>query len=54
MTNLVDFDNLSQVLGTTSLVTDVPMTFTGAIVTLSANPGDVSLSAATDPESGFQ
>ena len=54
VSNLVDLDNLSQVLSTTSLVTDVPMTFTGAIVTLSANPGDVSLTAAADPESGFQ
>ncbi len=54
VTNLVDLDNLSQVLGNTSLVTDAPMTFSGAIVTLSANPGDVSLTAGTDPESGFQ
>jgi hypothetical protein len=54
VTNLVDLDNLSQMLGNTSLVTDAPMTFTGAIVTLSANPGDVSLTAATDPENGFQ
>jgi hypothetical protein len=54
VTNLVDLDNLSQVLGNTDLVTDAPMTFSGAIVTMSANPGDVSLTAAMDPESGFQ
>jgi hypothetical protein len=54
VTNLVDLDNLSQVLGSTELVTDAPLTFTGAIVTLSANPGDVSLTAAADPQSGFQ
>jgi hypothetical protein len=54
VTNLVDLDNLSQVLGNTDLATDAPMTFSGAIVTMSANPGDVSLTAATDPQSGFQ
>src|SRR5450432_2901099 len=54
VTNLVDLDNLSEVLGNASLVTDTAMTFTSAIVTLSANPGDVTLTAASDPESGFQ
>jgi hypothetical protein len=54
VTNLVDLDNLSEVLGNASLVTATPMTFAGAIVTLSANPGDVTLTAAADPESGFE
>jgi hypothetical protein len=53
VTNLVNLDNLSDVLGNATIVTDAPVTFTGAIVTVSANPGDVSLTAAADPEAGF-
>jgi hypothetical protein len=53
VTNLVNLDNLSDVLGNATIVTDAPVTYTGAIVTLSANPGDVSLTAAADPEAGF-
>lgn len=53
VTNLVNLDNLSDVLGNATIVTDAPVSYTGAVVTLSANPGDVSLTAATDPEAGF-
>lgn len=54
VTNLVNLDNLSDVLGNATIVTDAPVTFTGAIITVSANPGDVTLTAATDPEAGFE
>jgi len=48
--NLVDLDSLSDLIG------NVPVqagTYTGAVVTISANPGDVMLTAALDPEAGF-
>jgi hypothetical protein len=54
VTNLVNLDNLAEVLGNAVIVTNSPVTFTGAIVTVSANPGDVTLTAASDPEAGFQ
>jgi hypothetical protein len=48
--NLVQLDQLSEILGNAS----VPVgTYTSAILTLSANPGDVLLTAAADPENGF-
>ncbi|MFI4890588.1 MAG: hypothetical protein ACHQIL_08655 [Steroidobacterales bacterium] len=54
VTNLVNLDNLSELLGNASIVTDVPVTYIGAVVTISANPGDVLLTAAADPEPGFE
>ena len=54
VTNLVNLDNLSEVLGNASIVTDVPVTYAGAVVTISGNPGDVMLTAAADPETGFE
>ena len=50
MVNLAQLDNLGDVMGSP----DVPVgTYTGAILTLSANPGDIALNVAADPESGF-
>jgi len=50
VTNLVQLDSLSDLLATAT----VPLgTYTGAVLTLSANPGDVSLVVAADPEAGF-
>jgi Domain of unknown function (DUF4382) len=48
--NLVQLDNLSDVIGNVSVPTG---TYTGAVLTLSANPGDVILTANNNPESGF-
>jgi hypothetical protein len=48
--NLVQLDQLSEILG------NVPVpygTYTGAVVTVGANPGDVLLTTSADPESGF-
>jgi len=48
--NLVQLDQLSEILGNVS----VPVgTYTAAQLTLSANPGDVLLTTAADPEPGF-
>ena len=48
--NLEQLDQLGEILGNVS----VPVgTYTGAIMTISANPGDVLLTVAADPESGF-
>ena len=48
--NLVQLDQLSEILGNVS----VPVgTYTAAVLTLSANPGDVLLTTAPDPEPGF-
>jgi len=49
-TNLVELDQLSDLLGT---LTAPAGTYTGAILTVSANPGDVTLVVAADPETGF-
>jgi hypothetical protein len=50
MVNLAQLDNLGEVIGNP----DVPVgTYTGAILTLSANPGDIALNVAADPEAGF-
>src|SRR5271165_805010 len=45
--NLVQLDQLGELLGTLSVPTG---TYTGAILTISANPGDVMLVVAADPE----
>jgi len=48
--NLVQLDQLAELLGNVT----VPVgTYTGASITIGANPGDVLLTAAADPESGF-
>jgi uncharacterized protein DUF4382 len=48
--NLEQLDQLGEILGNLS----VPVgTYTGAILTISANPGDVLLTVAADPDSGF-
>src|SRR5579862_3995743 len=49
-TNLVELDQLSDLLGT---LTAPAGTYTGAILTVSANAGDVTLVVAADPETGF-
>jgi hypothetical protein len=48
--NLVDLDQLGDILGSLSVPAN---TYTGAILTISANPGDVTLVVAADPEAGF-
>jgi hypothetical protein len=48
--NLEQLDQLAEILGNAA----VPVgTYTGALVTVSANAGDVLLTAASDPETGF-
>jgi hypothetical protein len=49
--NLEQLDNLGEALSSAQLTAGV--TYTGAILTISANPGDVSLTVASDPETGF-
>jgi Domain of unknown function (DUF4382) len=48
--NLVQLDQLGEILGTLSVPAG---TYTGAILTISANPGDVTLVVSADPEAGF-
>jgi hypothetical protein len=48
--NLVQLDQLSEILGN---VTVAAGTYTGATLTIGANPGDILLTAAADPEAGF-
>ena len=50
MINLVELDQLADILDSASVPAG---TYTGAVVTLSANPGDVALTASSDPEPGF-
>jgi hypothetical protein len=48
--NLEQLDQLGEILGNVS----VPVgTYTGAVLTIGANPGDLLLTAAANPESGF-
>ena len=48
--NLVQLDQLAEILGNVS----VPVgTYTGAVITVSGNAGDILLTTAADPESGF-
>lgn len=49
-TNLVQLDELSELIGNPSVAAG---TYSGAVVTLSANPGDVELVTAAEPEAGF-
>jgi hypothetical protein len=48
--NLVQLDQLGELLGTVSVPAG---TYTGAILTVSANQGDVTLIVSADPEAGF-
>src|SRR5213076_2584491 len=48
--NLEQLDQLGEILGNVS----VPVgTYTGAVLTIGANPGDLLLTVAADPESGL-
>ena len=50
MVNLVQLDQLAEILGNVS----VPVgAYTGAVLTVSANPADLLLTVAADPEAGF-
>jgi hypothetical protein len=50
MVNLAQLDQIAEILGNVS----VPVgTYTAAVLTVSANSGDISLTVAADPESGF-
>ena len=48
--NLEQLDQLGEILGNASVPTG---TYTGAVLTVSANPGDVLLTVSDNPESGF-
>jgi Domain of unknown function (DUF4382) len=48
--NLVQLDQLSEILGNATIPAG---TYTAATLTVGGNPGDVLLTAATDPEAGF-
>jgi hypothetical protein len=48
--NLAQLDQIAEILGNVT----VPVgTYTGAVLTVSGNPGDVLLTVAADPEAGF-
>jgi hypothetical protein len=50
MINLAQLDQIAEILGNTS----VPVgTYTAAVLTVSANSGDVLLTVSADPETGF-
>ena len=48
--NLVELDQLSEILGNVSVPAG---TYTGAVITVGGNPGDVLLTTSSDPETGF-
>ncbi len=48
--NLEQLDQLAEILGNATVPTG---TYTGAVVTVSGNPGDVLLTSSADPEAGF-
>jgi len=48
--NLAQLDQIGELLGNIAVPAG---TYTGAVLTLSANPGDVMLTASADPETGF-
>jgi hypothetical protein len=50
MVNLEQLDQISEILGNTAIPVG---TYTGATLTIAANPGDVSLTTAAAPETGF-
>ena len=50
VTNLVLLDQIDDLLGNTG----IPLgNYSGAVLTVSANPGDILLTTATNPEAGF-
>ena len=49
--NLAQLDNLGEILNSVALTPGE--TYTGATLTISANPGDVTLVTSADPEAGF-
>lgn len=48
--NLAQLDQIAEILGNVSVPTG---TYTAAVLTLSANAGDILLTVAADPEAGF-
>jgi hypothetical protein len=48
--NLEQLDQLGEILGNVTVPTG---TYSGAVLTVSANPGDLLLTVSSDPESGF-
>jgi hypothetical protein len=48
--NLEQLDNLGEILGNSSIPAG---SYSGAVVSISANPGDVLLTVAPNPEAGF-
>ena len=50
MVNLEELDQIGELLGNATVP---PGTYTGAVLTVSANPGDVALVASSQPQSGF-
>lgn len=48
--NLVQLDSLSDIIGSVSVPVN---TYSGAVITVAGNPGDVVLTVASNPESGF-
>jgi hypothetical protein len=50
MVNLIELDQLSDILDSVSVPAG---TYTGATFTLGANPGDVALTASSNPDPGF-
>src|SRR6185312_3806277 len=50
MINLEELDQLAEILGNVSVPAG---TYSGAVVTVGGNPGDVALTVAADPEAGF-
>jgi Domain of unknown function (DUF4382)/Domain of unknown function (DUF5666) len=50
MVNLAELDQIAEILGNVSVPAG---TYTGAVLTVSGNSGDVVLTAAADPEVGF-
>ncbi len=50
MINLAELDQIAEILGNVSVPAG---TYTGAVLTVSANSGDVMLTVSADPETGF-
>lgn len=48
--NLEQLDQLGEILGQTTIPAGI---YTGAVITVAANPGDVTLVVASNPETGF-
>jgi Domain of unknown function (DUF4382)/Domain of unknown function (DUF5666) len=50
LVNLAELDQIAEILGNASVPAG---TYTAAVLTISANPGDVLLTVAANPETGF-